>query len=108
MSLVGAPSPRAGLLAGSLVFVGLTVLLAGSAHPVLRVAGGPRVAAAAQPVPPAAPPIMSTPRTTTSNGATTARIPEPDGSGRVVVPLADQVPSRMPAPPGILIHSARP
>jgi hypothetical protein len=48
-------------------------------------------------VPPATPPVISTPRTTTSAGAAAVRIPEPDATGRVVVPLADQVPGRMPA-----------
>jgi DUF3047 family protein len=93
---VGAPHARALLLGGLIVVAGLTVLLS-TPRPSALGMGSPRAAYAAQPVPPATPPVMSTPRTTTSIGATAVRIPEPDASGRVVVPLADQVPGRMPA-----------
>lgn len=90
-----APSPRALLLGGLLVLAGVTLLLSSPRHRALYLGwtggGGPRAAFSAPQAPSSPAPAPAPPR------ATGGRVPEPDADGRVLIPLADPVPSRMPA-----------
>ncbi len=86
---------------GLLVIAGATIVLSNPRHRAFYLGlpgtGGPRAAFSAQSTPGAP---SSSPGAAPRGGspaATAVRIPEPDSTGRVRVPIADVVPTRVPA-----------
>jgi hypothetical protein len=93
---------KAVLVIGLLVAVGIVVLAANPRHRAfylgLPTPTGPKAAHSAPATPPAVRSVTDAPTTRPAGTRTAAfRIPRPDGAGRVRVPVADEVPPRLPA-----------